>query len=91
MPEQPSIISAKSTANSAESRTVQLMQRVQVASMGIRLFWTGLVFAGCVCVMVLTSRCQGIKASRAPDDTLLNLLGLQTAFFAAIVAGGRHC
>ncbi len=55
MPEQPSIIRAKSTANNAESRTVQLMQWVQVANIGIRLFWTEFVFAGCVCVMVLTS------------------------------------
>src|SRR5579859_300400 len=67
---QPSRTRAKSTASSAEIRTVQLMQRLQVRSMGARLFWIGLV-AGCVCVMALIScgrtRCRHAARAQATD------------------------
>jgi hypothetical protein len=39
--EQPSSASAKRTASNVESRMVQPMLRVQVQSMGTRLWWTG--------------------------------------------------
>lgn len=38
---QPSIASANSMASSVESSTVQLMQRVHVINIGVRLFWIG--------------------------------------------------
>jgi hypothetical protein len=45
MPEHPSSTSAKSIASNADKRTVQLIQRVHVISIGARFFWIGFGFA----------------------------------------------
>jgi hypothetical protein len=57
MLEQPSRASANRTANSIESSTVQLIQRVQVKNMGRRLFWIGFSLVCSACFMAIGLRC----------------------------------